>query len=298
MLSLRERIELDLEARLMGETLVLNISLDLFFKDYIELNDLNVPLELMRDQVDGLMPTIEEGEVVEKFRARNDARMISKFFGYPSDCDHDKKIRIDCAHNLKFSYMIVLEDMDAYRDEGIGDVIFGEPLFREVGINVRRFKGMITIYNGSWIEGKATGVDISEITEIRGDNRIGKNKVYVTVGKEVNESVLRFRSLSAICSVGANQSYTMNDNSAKEDQGRPRESLRPKAKSRNQEKKPRDGFELDDESVDTPLVSPFLYSNDDFDDGEVLNELEEYDNAGKLCLQREINSFDEDNLAF
>ncbi|GJU41097.1 putative reverse transcriptase domain-containing protein [Tanacetum coccineum] len=152
MLSLRERMELDLEARLMGETLVLNRSLDPFFGDYIELNDLNVPLELRRDQVDDLMPTIEEGEVVEEFRARNDARMVSKIFGYPSDCDHDKKIRIDCAHNLKFSCMIdfaVLEDMDAYRDEGMGDVIFGKPFLREVGINAKQFEGMITIYNGN-----------------------------------------------------------------------------------------------------------------------------------------------------
>ncbi|GKB78506.1 mitochondrial proton/calcium exchanger protein-like protein isoform X1 [Tanacetum coccineum] len=122
MLSLRERIELNLEARLMGETLVLNRSLDLFFGDYIELNNLNVSLEFRRDQVDDLMPTIEEGEVVEEFKARNDARMVSKVFGYPSDRDHDKKIRIDCAYNLKFSCMIVLEDTDAYRDEGMGDV--------------------------------------------------------------------------------------------------------------------------------------------------------------------------------
>ncbi|GJZ18485.1 hypothetical protein Tco_0554608 [Tanacetum coccineum] len=114
MLSLRERMELDLEARLMGETLVLNRSLDPFFEDYIELNDINVPLELKRDQGDDLMPTIEEGEVVEEFRARNDARM---------------------------------KTMDAYRDEGIGDVIFGEPFLREVGINAKRFDGMINIYN-------------------------------------------------------------------------------------------------------------------------------------------------------
>nr|GEU97961.1 hypothetical protein [Tanacetum cinerariifolium] len=186
MLSLRERMELDLEVRLIGETLVLNRSLDLLFGDYIELNDLNVPLELRRDQVDDLMPTIEEGEVIEEFRARNDVIMVSEIFGYPSDCDNDKKIRIDCAHNLKFSCMMgfeflhanffpilyvnvmskkfynsirkdkleykgnnvvgalmnipffvgtfsiltdfaVLEDMDAYRDDGIGDVIFGEP---------------------------------------------------------------------------------------------------------------------------------------------------------------------------
>ncbi|GKC87309.1 hypothetical protein Tco_1147958, partial [Tanacetum coccineum] len=120
-----ERMELDLEARLMGETLVLNRLLDPFFKDYIELNDLNVPLELRRDQVDDLMPTIEEGEVIEEFRARNDARMVSKIFGYPSDCDYDKKIRIDCAYNLKFSCMI------------------------DVGINAKRFEGIIIIHNGN-----------------------------------------------------------------------------------------------------------------------------------------------------
>ncbi|GJR31334.1 putative reverse transcriptase domain-containing protein [Tanacetum coccineum] len=64
MLSLRERMELDLEARLMGETFVLNRLLDPLYGDYIELNDLNMPLELRRDQVDDLMPTIEEGEAI------------------------------------------------------------------------------------------------------------------------------------------------------------------------------------------------------------------------------------------
>ncbi|GJS72159.1 hypothetical protein Tco_0110533 [Tanacetum coccineum] len=58
MLSLRERMELDLEARLMGETLVLNRSLDPFLEDYIELNDLNEPFKLRRNQGDDLMPTI------------------------------------------------------------------------------------------------------------------------------------------------------------------------------------------------------------------------------------------------
>ncbi|GJZ29625.1 putative reverse transcriptase domain-containing protein [Tanacetum coccineum] len=58
MLSLRERMELDLEARLMGETLVLNRSEDPFSGDYIELNDLNEPFR--RNQGDDLMPTIKE----------------------------------------------------------------------------------------------------------------------------------------------------------------------------------------------------------------------------------------------
>ncbi|GJX06723.1 reverse transcriptase domain-containing protein [Tanacetum coccineum] len=121
--------------------------------------------------------------------------------------DYDKKIHIDCAHNLKFSCMIgfeithanfflilyvnvmskkfhnsimkekleykgnnivralmnmpifvgtfsvmtdfaVLENMDDYRNEGIGVVIFGEPFLREVGINAKWFERMITIYNG------------------------------------------------------------------------------------------------------------------------------------------------------
>ncbi|GJZ59444.1 hypothetical protein Tco_0615260 [Tanacetum coccineum] len=65
MLSLRERMELDLEARLIGETLVLNRSLDPFLEDYIELNDLNEPFELRRNQGDDLMPTIKEGGVIE-----------------------------------------------------------------------------------------------------------------------------------------------------------------------------------------------------------------------------------------
>nr|GFA73956.1 hypothetical protein [Tanacetum cinerariifolium] len=54
------------KARLMRETLVLNKSLDPLYGDCIELNDLNVPLELRRDQVNDLMPIIEEGEVINE----------------------------------------------------------------------------------------------------------------------------------------------------------------------------------------------------------------------------------------
>ncbi|GJZ24889.1 putative reverse transcriptase domain-containing protein [Tanacetum coccineum] len=181
MLSLSKRMELDLEARLMGETLV-------------------------RNQGDDLMPTIKEGEVIEEFRTR-DADLDTRIDDYPSYCENDKKIHINCIHNLKLSCMIgfefthvnfnlllyvnvmskkfhnsimkdnmvykgdnvvgtlmnvpifvgtfsvvtdfvVLENMDAYRDEGMGDVIIGEPFLREFGIKARWFDGMITIYNG------------------------------------------------------------------------------------------------------------------------------------------------------
>ncbi|GJZ42801.1 retrovirus-related pol polyprotein from transposon TNT 1-94 [Tanacetum coccineum] len=125
MLSLRERIELDLEAKLMGDTLLLNILLNPFLEDYIELNDLNEPFELRRNQGDDLIPIIEEGEVIEEFRTRDDELDIG-IDDYP-----------------------ILEDMDDYRDEGMGDVIFGELFLREVRIKARRFDGMITIYNGN-----------------------------------------------------------------------------------------------------------------------------------------------------
>ncbi|GKC90928.1 hypothetical protein Tco_1151577 [Tanacetum coccineum] len=141
MLSLRERMELSLEARLMGETLVLNRSLDPFLEDYIELNDLNEPLELRRNQGDDLMPTIEEVEVIEEFRTRVD-ELDDGINDYPSYCDYDKKIHIDYKMVYKgnnvvgalmnvpifvgtFSVVtdfIVLENMNAYRDEEMSDV--------------------------------------------------------------------------------------------------------------------------------------------------------------------------------
>ncbi|GKF14826.1 hypothetical protein Tco_0056288, partial [Tanacetum coccineum] len=101
MLRLRERMELDLEARLIGETLVLNRSLDPFLEDYIELNDLNGPIELRRNQGDDLMPTIKEGEVIKEFRTR-DENLDTGIDDYPSYFDDDKKIRINCAHSLSF----------------------------------------------------------------------------------------------------------------------------------------------------------------------------------------------------
>ncbi|GKE67486.1 hypothetical protein Tco_1521647 [Tanacetum coccineum] len=87
MLSLRERMKLDLEARLIGETLVLNRSLDPFLEDYIELNDLNEPFELRRNQGDDLMPTIEEGDVIEEFRTK-DEDLDTGIDDYPCNNSH------------------------------------------------------------------------------------------------------------------------------------------------------------------------------------------------------------------
>ncbi|GJS34717.1 putative reverse transcriptase domain-containing protein [Tanacetum coccineum] len=159
MLSLRERMELDLEGRLMGETLVLNRSLDLFLEDYIDLNDLNKPFELRRNQEDVLMTTIEEGfefTHVNFFPLLYVNVMSKKFHNY---IIKDKMVYkgnnvVGALMNMPifvgtFSIMTdfaVLEDMDAYRDNGIGDVIVGEPFLREVRIKTKRFEGIITLY--------------------------------------------------------------------------------------------------------------------------------------------------------
>ncbi|GJZ91405.1 zinc finger, CCHC-type containing protein, partial [Tanacetum coccineum] len=110
-LSLRRMMELDLETRLMGEALILNRSLDPLYGDYIKLNNLNEPLELRRNQVDGLEPTIKEGEFFDEFmmnivKTWCDDEIIDELDEYPSYCDFDRKIHIDCAYNLQFSCMI------------------------------------------------------------------------------------------------------------------------------------------------------------------------------------------------
>ncbi|GJZ72523.1 retrovirus-related pol polyprotein from transposon TNT 1-94 [Tanacetum coccineum] len=74
---------------------VLRGSLDPNFRDFIKLNDLNEPLELIRNQVEDLGPTIEGGEVIDKpmvdiIETRND----------------DGKI---------------VESMDPYHDQEMGD---------------------------------------------------------------------------------------------------------------------------------------------------------------------------------
>ncbi|GJU10391.1 hypothetical protein Tco_1132787 [Tanacetum coccineum] len=115
-LGLRERLELDLEARLMGEALILKRSLDPTFGDYIELNDLNKPVELRRNQVEDLGLTIEDDEVIDKpmievIKTRNDDEEIEGINEYPNFYDVDKKIHI-CAYNLHFSCMIGFEHVN------------------------------------------------------------------------------------------------------------------------------------------------------------------------------------------
>ncbi|GJY25364.1 hypothetical protein Tco_0400090 [Tanacetum coccineum] len=90
------------------------------------------------------MPTIKEGKVIEEFRTRDD-EPDAGIDDYPRAV---MNVPIFVGTFSIVTDFSVLENMNAYRDEGIGDVIFGESFLREVGIKTRRFKGMITIYNG------------------------------------------------------------------------------------------------------------------------------------------------------
>ncbi|GJQ97399.1 hypothetical protein Tco_0008538 [Tanacetum coccineum] len=49
----------------------------------------------------------------------------------------------------KITLRVEDDKLYAYRDEGMGDVIVGKPFCREIYVKVRRFDGMITIYNGN-----------------------------------------------------------------------------------------------------------------------------------------------------
>ncbi|GKC97037.1 hypothetical protein Tco_1162479 [Tanacetum coccineum] len=44
---------------------------------------------------------------------------------------------------------LVVENMDGYRDQDMGDIILGEPFCKASCVEARRFDGLITIHNGS-----------------------------------------------------------------------------------------------------------------------------------------------------
>nr|GEW35471.1 E3 ubiquitin-protein ligase [Tanacetum cinerariifolium] len=151
MLSLRERMELDLEARLMGESLMLNRLLDPLYGDYIELNNLNLPLELRRYQVNDLMTYIEECEVVDKqmieeVKARDDNKMVSKVFGYLVIITK-ANVPIFIGNFCVLTDFAVVKDMDPYLDEGMREVLVREPFCKVSWVETKRFDGIVTIHD-------------------------------------------------------------------------------------------------------------------------------------------------------
>ena len=68
MLGLRERMDLDLEARLMGETLIQNMSSKPNHEEFKEFIDLNVPTELRDDIISDSDDEWYDCEVINKCR--------------------------------------------------------------------------------------------------------------------------------------------------------------------------------------------------------------------------------------
>ncbi|GKA66554.1 hypothetical protein Tco_0766362 [Tanacetum coccineum] len=117
-----ENILVGIEARLMGETLVINRSLDPLIGDYIKLNDLNEPLELRRNQVNDLIPTVEEGEVIDApmddlVETRND-ELDTRIDDYPRAL---MNVPIIVGTFSVIADFAVLEDRDAFRDKGMAN---------------------------------------------------------------------------------------------------------------------------------------------------------------------------------
>ncbi|GKA85043.1 putative reverse transcriptase domain-containing protein [Tanacetum coccineum] len=171
----------DLDAYLIGTTLY-NDALPQKKKD-----PRSFTLPCYIDNVDDLKPTIEEGEVVDKpmidvVKTRNDNNMFSCRIGFEHVNTNFSPILSISVMSKKFYNSImkekveyngrnvlgtfmnapifvgnfsivtdftVVENMDAYREEGMREVIVGEPFCKASFIEARRFDGMITIFNGN-----------------------------------------------------------------------------------------------------------------------------------------------------
>ncbi|GKE64185.1 reverse transcriptase domain-containing protein, partial [Tanacetum coccineum] len=146
-LCLIQSTELDLEARLMGNTSRKNESHDYKFEDYIELSDLNKPLELRHDQVVDLGPTIEEGEVIdtpikEIVKTRHvDDKITNGIKDYPSFSDFDRKIHVNDAYNLRFFCMIGYEHIDANFFPLLSINIMSKRFYNSIMKDMLEFKG-------------------------------------------------------------------------------------------------------------------------------------------------------------
>nr|GEW05252.1 homeodomain-like protein [Tanacetum cinerariifolium] len=160
-----------------GEALILNRSLDPLYGDYIELNDPNEPLELRRNQVDYLEPTMKEGELVDKpmmdidktrwyeyvnanfFPLLSINVMSKRFYNLIMKDKVEYKGKNIAGAFIKVPIFVVkfytmtdfavVKNMDAYRDDGMGDIIVGRPFCRKACVKARQFDGMITIHIGN-----------------------------------------------------------------------------------------------------------------------------------------------------
>ncbi|GKC07576.1 hypothetical protein Tco_0999186 [Tanacetum coccineum] len=78
------------EKEVLNEKYALRVPNDkIVFEDFLELNNLNEPLELRNHEMQDLSPTIEEGEVIDEpiidvVKIRHDNKIVEKIDEYPS----------------------------------------------------------------------------------------------------------------------------------------------------------------------------------------------------------------------
>nr|GEW65232.1 hypothetical protein [Tanacetum cinerariifolium] len=140
------------------------ISLDPLYGDHIKLNALNVPLELRRNQVDDLIPTTEEGEVIDEpmidiIKTRNNESFGEEFYNstIKDKVEYKGKNVVGAFMNVPIfvgnfsviTHFAVVENIDGYQDQDMGYIILGESLCKASRMEARRFDGLIIIYNGS-----------------------------------------------------------------------------------------------------------------------------------------------------
>ncbi|GKF93304.1 hypothetical protein Tco_0280023, partial [Tanacetum coccineum] len=105
-----------------------------------------------RDQVDDLIPTIEEGKVVDKHmiedvKTRNYNKMVCKIIRYPSGYDEDEKIRIGYAYNLKFLRMNGFEFVHANFFPNLPINVMSKKFYNSIMKDKIEFKGRNELRN-------------------------------------------------------------------------------------------------------------------------------------------------------
>ncbi|GJS06383.1 retrovirus-related pol polyprotein from transposon TNT 1-94 [Tanacetum coccineum] len=112
-----------------------------------------VGIELRKDQDDDLMPTIEEGKVIDEpmidiLKTRNNESFDEEFYNsiMKDKVEYKGTNVVGAFMNVpifvgKFSivtHFAVVENIDGYRDQDMGDVIFGEPFCKASCVKARR----------------------------------------------------------------------------------------------------------------------------------------------------------------
>ncbi|GJZ53513.1 putative reverse transcriptase domain-containing protein [Tanacetum coccineum] len=99
-------------------------------------------ITLRKDQVDDLIPTIEEGEFYNSIirdKVENKGKNVVRAF---------MNVPIFVEIFSVVTRFVVVENMDGYQDQDMGDITLGEPFCKPSCVEARRFDGLITIHNG------------------------------------------------------------------------------------------------------------------------------------------------------